>query len=371
MKPEPASLSPVEIEVQGLEVHYGQVLAAGPVSFTVERGQQLTLLGPSGCGKTTTLRAIAGLEKPSGGSIRISGETMYDSATGTNLPAERRGLSMVFQSYAIWPHMSVFENVAYGLRVRQLSEAAIKERVNQALDLVKMGSFASRNASQLSGGQQQRVAVARAYAFHPKVLLFDEPLSNLDAKLRSEMRIELRELQYRLGVTSIYVTHDLEEALAMSDQIVVMRAGKIEQGGSSAEIYNYPRTEFVADFVGSSNLIQGRVLSELSHDDEVTLQTAGGAIIHGVRHGRQLQDHAVMSVRTVHFQLSAQMPQSSRNVWQVIIKKSVFLGDMTQLHVDWAGIPLVIRQTPAGAFAEGDAAYLRADPQHCVLLEPT
>ena len=216
---------PMEIEVAGLEVRYGSVLAAGPVSFSVRKGQQLTLLGPSGCGKTTTLRAIAGLEKPSAGSIRISGQTMYDAARGLNLPAERRGLSMVFQSYAIWPHMTVFENVAYGLNVRRLPAAEVKQKVGEALDLVKMGAFAERNASQLSGGQQQRVAVARAYAFHPKVLLFDEPLSNLDAKLRAEMRIELRELQHRLGVTSIYVTHDLEEALAMSDDIIVMRAG--------------------------------------------------------------------------------------------------------------------------------------------------
>ena len=174
------------------------------------------------------------------------------------MPAEQRGLSMVFQSYAIWPHMTVFENVAYGLRVRNESGAAIAEKVEHALDLVKMGAFGDRNASQLSGGQQQRVALARACAFSPSVLLFDEPLSNLDAKLRADMRIELRELQRRLGITSLYVTHDLEEALAMSDQIVVMRAGIIEQSGTPGEIYNFPRTAFVADFVGSANLIRGR-----------------------------------------------------------------------------------------------------------------
>ena len=170
-------------------------------------------------------------------------------------------MSMVFQSYAIWPHMTVFDNVAYGLRVRKESGAALKEKVRHALDLVKMGQYAGRNASALSGGQQQRVALARAIAFSPSVLLFDEPLSNLDAKLRSEMRIELRELQRRLGVTSLYVTHDLEEALAMSDRIVVMRAGVVEQSGTPAEIYNYPRTAFVADFVGSANLIGGDVVA--------------------------------------------------------------------------------------------------------------
>jgi iron(III) transport system ATP-binding protein len=206
-----------QIEVENLEISYGSVATVGPVSFSVTPGQQLTLLGPSGCGKTTTLRALAGLEKPSAGAIRIGKRTMYSAAEGINLPAEQRGLSMVFQSYAIWPHMTVYENVAFGLRVRRKSAAEIEEKVRSALDLVQMGAFADRHASQLSGGQQQRVALARACAFSPSVLLFDEPLSNLDAKLRGDMRIELRELQHRLGVTSVYVTHDLEEALAMSD----------------------------------------------------------------------------------------------------------------------------------------------------------
>jgi iron(III) transport system ATP-binding protein len=197
----------------------------GAGQFFCETGQQVTLLGPSGCGKTTTLRAIAGLERPSAGLIRIGEQVMYSSAAGINVRAEKRGLSMVFQSYAIWPHMTVFENVAYGLRVRRKGKAEIEEKVRAALDLVQMGDYAGRHASQLSGGQQQRVALARACAFSPAVLLFDEPLSNLDAKLRGDMRIELRELQHRLGVTSVYVTHDLEEALAMSDQIVVMRRG--------------------------------------------------------------------------------------------------------------------------------------------------
>src|SRR3954452_4572787 len=207
---------------------------------------------------------------------------------------------MVFQSYAIWPHMTVFENVAYGLRVRRKSAAEIKEKVGQALDLVQMGKFADRHASALSGGQQQRVALARACAFSPGVLLFDEPLSNLDAKLRGDMRIELRELQHRLGVTSLYVTHDLEEALAMSDRIVVMRAGHIEQTGAPGEIYNYPRTEFVADFVGSSNLITGRLRPELCADGLLAVETAGGKILHGATHVPTPGPKPTLSVRTVH-----------------------------------------------------------------------
>ena len=359
-----------EIEVEDLVVRYGAVTAVGPVSFSVEPGEQLTLLGPSGCGKTTSLRAIAGLERPTSGAIRIRGETMYDDARGINLPAEQRGLSMVFQSYAIWPHMTVFENVAYGLRVRRTSEAEIRDKVQQALDLVKMGQYAERNASQLSGGQQQRVAVARACAFSPKVLLFDEPLSNLDAKLRAEMRIELRELQHRLHVTSVYVTHDLEEALAMSDRIVVMRAGHIEQAGSPGDIYNYPRTAFVADFVGSANLISGRLRPDLAANGLIALEADGGNILYGDPHGRTPGPEPVMSVRTVHLQISAAPPPGTINVWPVTVRRAIFLGDLTQVHVDWGGRELIIRQTAAAAPAEGSTAYLSIDPAHCVMLEP-
>jgi iron(III) transport system ATP-binding protein len=357
-----------QIEIEDLEIHYGPVAAVGPVSFNVMPGQQVTLLGPSGCGKTTTLRAIAGLERPSAGVIRISGQTMYSSGDGINVPAEKRGLSMVFQSYAIWPHMTVFENVAYGLRVRRKPKAEITQKVREALELVQMGAYADRHASQLSGGQQQRVALARACAFSPTVLLFDEPLSNLDAKLRGDMRIELRELQHRLGVTSVYVTHDLEEALAMSDQIVVMRGGHIEQNGPPSEIYNFPRTAFVADFVGSANLIEGRLRSDLSGEGLVALEADGGHIVHGVAHGRVAGPRPVMSVRTVHLLLSGDRPDAAANVWPVVVRRAVFLGDMTQVHVEWGGRELVIRQT-ADAWAEGDRAWLSINPNNCVLLE--
>ena len=357
------------IEVEDLVIRYGTVAAVGPVSFSVAAGQQLTLLGPSGCGKTTTLRAVAGLEKPASGAIRIGGRTVYDSARGIDVPAERRGLSMVFQSYAIWPHMTVFENVAYGLRVRRRPAAEIRERVGAALDLVQMGAYADRHASQLSGGQQQRVALARACAFSPSVLLFDEPLSNLDAKLRGDMRIELRELQHRLGVTALYVTHDLEEALAMSDTIVVMRAGRIEQSGPPSEIYNYPRTEFVADFVGSSNLVRGRARSDLCTGDTVAVETEGGQLIHGTAHGRAIGETPSLSIRTVHLALSPETDRQGVNVWPVTVRRSVFLGDLTQVHVEWGGREIVIRQTGLQPWADGQPACMSADPRHCVLLE--
>src|SRR5467141_5280965 len=285
----PASSSPSKphIEVDRLELYYGSVPAVRGVSFNVLPGEQLTLLGPSGCGKTTTLRAIAGLEQPSAGEIRIDGVPVYSSERGIHMRAEKRGLSMVFQSYAIWPHMTVFDNVAYGLRVRRRPEAEVTTRVREALDLVQLGELGARSASRLSGGQQQRVALARAFVFSPSVLLFDEPLSNLDAKLRAEMRVELKELQRRLDITSVYVTHDQEEALAISDRVIVMNVGVIEQIGTPQEIYDRPRSRFVADFVGSANLIRGRRRPDLERDGGVVIETSGGSLVHGTAPDRR------------------------------------------------------------------------------------
>ena len=275
-------MSPTRIEVKDLVVRYGDAIAVNGVSFTVGRGEHVTLLGPSGCGKTTTLRAIAGLEQPTAGSITVDGQAMFDSAARRNVPAEQRGVSMVFQSYAVWPHMTVFDNVAYGLRVRKQGAAELKANVERALDLVQMRHLADRGASKLSGGQQQRVALARAIAFSPTVVLFDEPLSNLDAKLRAEMRVELRELQRRLDITSVYVTHDQEEALAISDRVIVMNVGVIEQIGAPEEIYNRPKSRFVADFVGSANLIKGKVVGPGTFEAEggAILKTVGGTVGH-------------------------------------------------------------------------------------------
>jgi len=357
------------IRVEDLVVRYGDVTAVGPVSFAIEPGRQLTLLGPSGCGKTTSLRAVAGLEKPSEGRITVGGRVFYDGAARINVPAEQRGLSMVFQSYAIWPHMTVFENVAYGLRVRKTPAAEIERKVGEALDLVQMGPYAKRHASQLSGGQQQRVALARACAFSPSVLLFDEPLSNLDAKLRGDMRIELRELQHRLGVTSLYVTHDLEEALAMSDRIIVMRGGRIEQTGTPEEIYNHPRTEFVADFVGSANLIRGRLRPEAGDREHVALETGSGHLVRGVTLGRDPGPSPTLAIRTVHLALGEQADPSAANTWPVTVKRTVFLGDLSQIHVDWGGREVVLRQTRREGWREGQSAYLHAAPEHCILLE--
>ncbi|HEX3644178.1 MAG TPA: ABC transporter ATP-binding protein [Vicinamibacterales bacterium] len=247
------------VSVEELVVGYGGVTAVDGVSFTVGVGEHLTLLGPSGCGKTTTLRAIAGLESPRSGRIAIDGVHVYDGAAGVEAPPEDRGLSMVFQSYAIWPHMSVFDNVAFPFRVRGVSREASRTAVERALALVDLAGFGDRPATRLSGGQQQRVALARAVAFESKVVLLDEPLSNLDAQLRVQMRSELSDLRRRLGFTAIYVTHDQEEAFSLSDSIVVMRAGRIEQQGSPADIQGAPRTRFVASFLGMRNIFEAEI----------------------------------------------------------------------------------------------------------------
>src|SRR5262249_22350176 len=323
------------IEVKDVVVRYGDQVAVNGVSFTVGRGEHLTLLGPSGCGKTTTLRAIAGLEQPSAGSITIDGQAMYDAGRRRNVPAEQRGVSMVFQSYAVWPHMTVFDNVAYGLRVRKQAAGDVKANVERAIVLVQMRHLGDRPASKLSGGQQQRVALARAVAFSPTVVLFDEPLSNLDAKLRAEMRVELRELQRRLDITSVYVTHDQEEALAISDRVIVMNVGVIEQIGTPEEIYNRPRSRFVADFVGSANLIRGKAAGEGAFVTEggVTLKVTAGH----KPNGRETE----VAVRTAYIDLE---PRPGENHVPGTVRQRLFHGDFVQYVIDTAVGPMIVRR---------------------------
>jgi len=362
-------VSEARIEISDLTVRYGDVVAVDGVSLTVASGEHVTLLGPSGCGKTTTLRAIAGLEEPSGGTIRIDGTPVYSAAQQRNVPAEKRGVSMVFQSYAVWPHMSVFDNVAYGLRVRKLPSAEIEGAVKRALDLVQMRDFAPRSAALLSGGQQQRVALARAIAFSPNVLLFDEPLSNLDAKLRAEMRVELRDLQRRLGVTSVYVTHDQEEALAISDRVVVMNVGGIEQIGSPEDIYNRPKTRFVADFVGSANLIGGRITNGASGPGAVQFEATGGISLQALAAHAPRGGEDCVAVRTAYIEMAHGAPDGRANAATGSIRQRLFHGDFIQYIVDWPAGQLTVRRPPTEIFEEGAAVTVSFAAEHCVLLE--
>jgi iron(III) transport system ATP-binding protein len=264
------------IALENVRCEFGRVVAVNDVNLTVAPGEFLTLLGPSGCGKTTTLRMVAGLEHNSGGVIRIGDEVVSDPARSWFVPPERRRLGMVFQSYAIWPHLTVFENVAYPLRIRRMAKHDIERRVVDALKLVDMAGYETRPAPDLSGGQQQRVAIARSLVCEPSVLLLDEPLSNLDAKLRTEMGDEFRAIQERLGITALYVTHDQNEAMALSDRVVVMQRGDVLQVGSPEEIYLRPRSAAVAAFLGAPNLLPATVMTcERTSVDEFALSVEG------------------------------------------------------------------------------------------------
>jgi ABC-type Fe3+/spermidine/putrescine transport system ATPase subunit len=355
----------IRIDIQNLVVDYGDVRAVDDVSLSVGRGELVTLLGPSGCGKTTTLRSVAGLEDPTGGSIALNGTLVFSASERRNTPAEKRGVSMVFQSYAIWPHMTVFDNVAYGLRVRKMSAVDIRSNVMRVLELVRMHDFADRSSSKLSGGQQQRVAVARAIAFSPEVLLFDEPLSNLDAKLRVSMRVELRELQKELGITALYVTHDQEEALAISDRVIVMNAGRIEQVGTPEDVYRQPRTLFVADFVGNANVIRGQARGAAG--GEVDFVTPGGPVLRAVSgHAQAAGDAAALQAAYVDIFSSGRTDVP--NATPGTIHRRMFHGDFIQYVVDWPCGQLLVRRPPTELFAEGSAVTISFAPEHCVVL---
>src|SRR6266511_3809948 len=239
-----------EIHVERLVKQFGGQRALDEVDFRVDDGELFTLLGPSGCGKSTTLMCVAGLQRPEGGRIVVGGETFFDPGRRVNVPAERRNLGIVFQSYAVWPHMTVAENLAFPLKLRKLRRQERRARIEEVLALVEMTTYADRYPHQLSGGQQQRVALARALVYSPNVLLLDEPLSNLDAKLREHMRLELRGIQRRLGITTIFVTHDQTEAMTLSDRVAVMNAGQFEQVATPRDVYERPATPFVRDFLG-------------------------------------------------------------------------------------------------------------------------
>lgn len=314
------------VKISALSKSYGRVPAVDGVTFQIERGQLLTLLGPSGCGKTTTLNMIAGFERPDEGEIEIGGRLISSSRQSILLPPHMRNLGMVFQSYALWPHMTVGENVAFGLKTRGCSHEVLRQKVRDALRLVRLDSFLDRYPGQLSGGQQQRVAFARAVVYTPDVLLLDEPLSNLDASLREEMRVEIKELQHATGLTTILVTHDQVEAMTMSDQIVVMNRGRIEQIGSPADVYERPNSRFVAGFVGNSNILEAEVVEEARPCGSGRVQIGDVTFICPV--GREKRGETVkVSIRPEGLEFISDSANSCmNNVGQFTVAKVVYMG---------------------------------------------
>jgi iron(III) transport system ATP-binding protein len=303
----------------------GEVRAVDNVTFGIERGQFVTLLGPSGCGKTTTLRLIAGFEFPT------TGRMILDGAMINELPPNRRDMAMVFQSYAIFPHLNVFENIAYGLKIKRLSSQEIKRKVGDVLALTELHGLENRSPNQLSGGQQQRVALARALVMEPKVLLFDEPLSNLDAKLRVQMRSEIRRIQQELGITSVYVTHDQDEAMVLSDQIIIMHLGRLQQAGSAVEIYRRPQTRFVADFIGRANFLPVRVLTAGAGQWQVRLMEID-LLVPAAAAGVASTGAALLLARPESVHLSAGPPPGQPSL-PGVVRRASYLGSQVEYDV--------------------------------------
>ena len=350
-----------------------RVFAINNVNLHVQQGEMFTLLGPSGCGKTTTLRSIAGLERPDGGRIEVKGRTLFQAGGGTkpvNLAANRRGLGMVFQSYAIWPHMSVFDNVAFPLQVKPRSErrskADIEERVNRVLEVMELRQYAERQATKLSGGQQQRLALARALVIEPELLLLDEPLSNLDAKLRESLRYELKRLQRELGITSIYVTHDQIEALSLSSNIAVMRAGEVEQLGKPRDIYENPNSKFVAEFIGSSNFIPGHVVSRAG--DNYVVDTMEGQVHLSFGANMPAGTEVSVSIRPEAVQLTTDRPADLENVLEGTVATRAFLGDAVDHLINIGKLVIRVRSLPNLSLEAGTEVFVKLPADKLALV---
>ncbi|MDB5946139.1 MAG: afuC [Ramlibacter sp.] len=350
------------LQLSGLTKRYGSAAVVDDLSLSIEKGQLVCLLGPSGCGKTTTLRLIAGFVEPDAGEIHVGGRRI-SSAEATEAP-ERRNMSMIFQSYALWPHLTVFENIAYGLRLRSLGKSELQQRADTILAATQLSPLAQRYPGELSGGQQQRVSLARALVIEPQILLLDEPLSNLDANLREEMRFEIRRLHDKFRYTTVYVTHDQAEAMTTADLIVVMNQGVIEQAGTPEEIYQRPRTEFVARFIGGTNVFKGR------WDGSDRVACSNGLVLRcGSGEFAATGDTAV-SVRHHDVRLSAQPPGSAQNNCIAgTVARHVYLGSHRDYLVTLDDGETVRTVTPVDvAMQAGDPVWLHFPAEHCRAL---
>ncbi len=348
------------VELRGLTKRYGSAAVVDDISLHIEHGHLVCLLGPSGCGKTTTLRLIAGFIEPSGGEILVGNKLI--SSPAATVPPERRNMSMIFQSYALWPHMTVAENIVYGLKLRKLGRDVIAKKLDAILATTQLAPLAQRYPGELSGGQQQRVALARALIVEPETLLLDEPLSNLDANLREEMRFEVRRLHDAYRYTTVYVTHDQSEAMTTADLICVMNGGKIEQSGSPEEIYDRPRSEFVARFIGSSNVFKGKGLPDGRVDlAGVALRCTGEKVTPGARTPVSIRPHDIV--------LSAKPPAETENVVPANVVRQVFLGDSRDYMVEIKdGTQLRTVTAAQENIPQGSSVWLYLPPDRCRAL---
>ncbi|HSN05251.1 MAG TPA: ABC transporter ATP-binding protein [Nitrospira sp.] len=359
----------MEIRIQGVSKYYfseGKTIKAlDNVDLTIPANQIFTLLGPSGCGKTTLLRCIVGLETPDTGEISIGNEVVWSKEKNISVPPEKRGLGMVFQTYAIWPHMNVFDNVAYPLQVRNVPRDIIRQKVEKTLRFVRLEGFEKRPATKLSGGQQQRVALARALVGEPKVILFDEPLSNLDAKLREETRKELKAFLGELKITAVYVTHDRIEALALSDSIAVMRAGQIIEIGSPQKIYFDADHRFVADFIGRANLVKATILAQ---EGNYTIVDSGLGTITCQHRDIPIGSEATLCIRPEFIRIAKGEGGGGKNVVNGRVESLVFVGEAYEVEIRIGNELLLAKIDPDANLREGDLVNFSLDPAHCLLV---
>ncbi len=355
------------IEVNNLYKTYKKTIAVNRINLDVQKGELLTLLGPSGCGKTTTLRCIAGLEKPEGGEIVIDGLPMLGRGF---VPSSKRGIGMVFQNYAVWPHLKVFNNVAYGLKLEKRSRQEIRTKTMEVLEMVGLGGLEERYPGQLSGGQQQRVALARAMVRNPKVLLLDEPLSNLDAKLREKMRFEIKRLVRRMGITSVYVTHDQAEAMVISDRIAVMQAGDVVQIDTPQQIYAQPANRFVADFIGTMNFIAAKVVQKASSDGTMKVSTSFSdeLLCRGPEQNFNRDDQVYASIRPEDVKVFSDPPAQTSNVFKGTIAHRAYLGNFLYFFVEIDGEMIRVQVPYHMPQAEGEMVHFYLDPEKCKVL---
>ena len=357
------------VSLKALTKKFAATAAVDDLSLDIADGEFVSLLGPSGCGKTTTLRLIAGFLQPDGGEIHVGGAVV--SSRSLLLPPERRNMSMIFQSYAVWPHMTVAQNVAYGLKFKKLTKQEISAKVTKLLGVVHLAELKDRYSAELSGGQQQRVALARALVVEPQILLMDEPLSNLDANLREEMRFEIRRLHEEFRITTIYVTHDQAEAMATSDRIAVLDKGRMAQVGRPAEIFDRPRTRFVAEFVGKANILTGRWCGDgkIQLGEQFTLQVAADGAVGG-------SVEVAVCLRPHNIKLTADETEARRlasigdNVFAGAIERRIYFGDAVDYTIDLTPQPIKLRvvSSPSELFETGQRIFAAASPDHCVVV---